>query len=128
MEASGGTLEQRFSAVGSNCWGCILGRGQHSLAEQILLVSAPVLVWKSELGTVRHRRLCRVSPSSEDGQRVSAFGVGNVTMVSKMCRNSDQKCSARQPHERNQAGKVRVMPEGQGELGHFGLMLYFMVL
>lgn len=48
-EASGGTLEQRM--LGSNCWGCILGRGQHSPAEWILLVSALVLVWKSALGT-----------------------------------------------------------------------------
>lgn len=97
MEASGGTLEWRFSTLGSNCWGCILGCGQHALAERILLVSAVVVVWKSELGTVSHCRLCWIQPSSEDGQGLSALRVGNVTVVSKLCQNGHQKCSARVP-------------------------------
>jgi len=105
--------------VGSNCWGCILGHSQRSLAEWLLLVSAPALVWKSELGTVGHCRLSWIQPSSAEGQRVSALGVGNVTGVLRMCQNSDQKCSERQFCGSNQAGRVRVMPEGQGQGEHW---------
>lgn len=49
---------------------------------------------------------------------------------SRMGQNSDQKCCARPSRERNQAGRVRVVPVGQkqGEQGHFGVVLYFMLL